>query len=169
MARINLKKLISKKDLRAVVEGAISALDAPIAIRNVEGIILVGTDSNICLNRYPIYLNGEEIGCVTGTEKAAFIADIISYAASADLDKRTLAVDTLDKYEEVNFLYDFSSKIATCLGVSEVSQLVVTEAKKLINGTNVSVMLLNRKSGKLEIVSARGKEYNRKTEIYDNP
>lgn len=168
MVRINLKKLISKKELRAVVEGAIAALDAPIAIRNVEGVILVGAGSNICLNTYAVSLNGETIGYVTGTEKAAFIADMLSYAARADFDKRTLAVDTLDKYEEVNFLYDFSAKIAAALGVSEVSQLVVTEAKKLIEATNVSVMLLNQKTGKLEIISARGKEYNSKTEIGPN-
>lgn len=168
MVRINLKKLMSHKDLRAVVEGAIAALDAPISIRNAEGVILLGTDSNIGLNTYPIYLNGDEIGWVKGTEKAAFIADLIGYAARTDLDKRTLAIDTLDKYEEVNFLYDFSSKISTALGISEVSQLVVTEAKKLINATNVSVMLLNKKTGKLEIISARGKEYNRKTEMGPN-
>jgi len=168
MVRINLKKLIYKKELRAILEGAIAALGAPIAIRNVEGVILVGADSNICLNTYTVSLNGETIGYVTGTEKAAFIADMLSYAARADMDKRILAVDTLDKYEEVNFLYDFSGKIAAALGVSEVSQLVVTEAKKLIEATNVSVMLLNQKTGKLEIVSARGKEYNRKTEIGPN-
>jgi adenylate cyclase len=168
MVRINLKKLISKKDLRAVIEGALGVLDAPIAIRNVEGTILFGEDCQISLNTYPIILADEVIGYVIGTAKAAFIADMLSYAASADLDIRTLAVDTLDKYEEVNFLYDFSSKIATCLGVSEVSQLVVTEAKKLIEASNVSVMLLNEKVGKLEIVSARGKEYNRKTKIGPN-
>lgn len=168
MVRINLKKLISKKDLRAVVAGAIAALDAPIAIRNVEGVILFGEDYDSSLYTHPVMLADEVIGYVTGNPEAAFIADMLSYAASADLDIRTIAVDTLDKYEEVNFLYDFSSKIATCLGVSEVSQLVVTEAKKLIEATNVSVMLLNQKIGKLEIISARGKEYNRKTKVGPN-
>jgi adenylate cyclase len=168
MVLINLKKLISKKNLRAIVTGAIATMDAPIAIRNIEGVILFGEDSHPCLYTHPITLADEVIGYVTGTQKAAFIADLLSYAASSDLDIRTLAVDTLDKYEEVNFLYDFSSKIATCLGVSEVSQLVITEAKKLIEATNISVMLLNHKIGKLEIVSARGKEYNRKTKIGPN-
>ncbi|PSB13262.1 guanylate cyclase [filamentous cyanobacterium Phorm 46] len=168
MVRINLKKLISKKSLRSVIDGARGALDAPIAIRNVEGTILFGEDCQDFFNSYPIILADEIIGYVTGTEKAAFIADMLSYTASADLDIRTLAVDTLEKYEEVNFLYDFSSKIATCLGVSEVSQLVVTEAKKLIEATNISVMLINEKVGKLEIVSARGKEYNSKTKIGRN-
>ena len=168
MVRINLKKLISKKDLRVVIEGALGVLDAPIAIRNFEGTILFGEHCQSSFNTYPIVLADEVIGYVTGTQKAAFIADLLSYAASADLDIRTLAVDTLDKYEEVNFLYEFSSKIATCLGVSEVSQLVVTEAKKLIEATNISVMLLNEKVGKLEIISARGKEYNHKTKIGPN-
>lgn len=168
MARINLKKLIYKKELKAVIEGAIAALDSSITIRNSEGTILIGESSYVSSNNYPVMLSGEIIGWVAGTEKAAFVADILSYAAGAELDKRTLAVDTLDKYEEVNFLYDFSSKIATCLGVCEVSQLVVTEAKKLIEATNVSVMLLNKKIGKLEIISARGKEYNSKTKIGPN-
>lgn len=168
MPRINLKKLISKKELRALVTRAIAAIDSPIIIRNSDGIILIGEDSCDSSNTYPIVLSDEVIGCVIGTEKAAFIADILSYAARAELEKRTLAVDTLDKYEEINFLYDFSSKIATCLGVSEVSQLVVTEAKKLIDATNVSVMLINQKNGTLEVVSARGKEYNSKTKIGPN-
>ncbi|MEK0179983.1 MAG: GAF domain-containing protein [Oscillatoriales cyanobacterium] len=168
MVRINLKKLISKKDFQAVIKGAISALDAPIAIRNIEGVILLGQDSHPCLYKYPVVLADEVIGYVTGSQKAKFIADLIGYAAQADSDTRTLAMDTLEKYEEVNFLYDFSSKISSCLGVSEVTDLVVTEAKKLIDASNISLMLVNPKSGKLEVISARGKKYNSKTKIGPN-
>ncbi|MEG4323115.1 MULTISPECIES: adenylate/guanylate cyclase domain-containing protein [unclassified Microcoleus] len=168
MVRINLKKMISKKDFRAILEGALGVLDTPMAIRNVEGTIVFGEDGQTSLNSYPIILADEVIGYVTGSQKVAFIADMLSYAASADLNIRILAVDTLEKYEEVNFLYDFSRKISTCLGVYEVVKLVVTEANKLIESTNISVMLMNKKIGKLEIISARGKEYNRQTTIGPN-
>jgi len=154
MVKINLKKLISKKDVASVVSGAISALDENITIRDAKGMILFGTDSQLVSPKYPISAASEVIGWVTGSARAVFLAEMLSYIAKTELEKKTLAQETLSKYEEINFLYEFARLIASCKGIQSVTELVISETKKLINATHVSVMLLNEKTGALEAIAA---------------
>ena len=163
MVQINLKKLIKKKKLSSVVQGTIAALDAPMAILDNKGIILLGDKDINLAERYPIQVAGETIGWVAGAKKASLAANLLGYIARAELDKKNLAVEMLEKYEEIHFLYELSGKLANCLGIEKVIQLVVEEAQKLIEATNVSVMLLNEETATLEIISERGQEYNQKT------
>jgi len=78
-----------------------------------------------------------------GADRAACVAEMLGYIASKEYEKKILATDSLEKYEKINFLYDISGKIASCLGVKEVTKLVLDEAIKLIEATSTSVMLLN--------------------------
>ncbi|MGK7901463.1 MAG: diguanylate cyclase [Hormoscilla sp.] len=163
MVKINLKKLISKKDVASVVSGAIAALDEIITIQDAKGVILVGSDSQLVSPKYPIAAASEVIGWVIGSDRAVFLAEMLSYIAKTELEKKSLAQETLSKYEEINFLYDFSSLIATCQGIQSVTELVILETKKLINATHVSVMLLNEKTGALEAIAAPGADPKEKT------
>jgi len=162
MVPINFKKLISKQALASVVKGTIAAIDGDIAIQDAEGVILIGEKSQFYSNRYPVKVASEVIGWVVGAAQAASVAEMLSYIASQEYEKRILATDALEKYEEINFLYDISGKIASCLGVKEVTKLVLDEVRKLLEATSASVMLLNEEIGILEIVAAWGKEYRQK-------
>jgi len=95
--------------------------------------------------------------------KAAAIASLLTYLAGQEMEKKTLAKEVLDKYREINLFYDLSEKLTACLDVQEIAKLVILEAKKLIRATNVSVMLLDPQSQKLEISVADGREYEIKT------
>lgn len=147
-----------------MVSGAISALDESITIQDAQAVILVGSDSSTPLTassqlgspKYPIAAASEVIGWVIGSDRAVFLAEMLSYMAKTELEKKTLAQETLSKYEEINFLYDFASLIAACQGIQSVTELVISETKKLINATHVSVMLLNEKTGALEAIAAPG-------------
>lgn len=163
MVKINLKKLISKKNVASVVSGAIGALDESVTIRDAKDVILVGSDTQLVSPKYPIEAGEEVIGWVTGASRVVFLAKMLSYMANSELEKKTLAIDTLNKYEEINFLYEFASKISTCKGIQSVTELVISETKKLIDATNVSVMLLNEETGALEPIAAPGAEPNQKT------
>lgn len=165
MVKINLKKLISKKDVASAISGAIAAKDENITILDAKGMILFGTDSQLVSPKYPICAASEVIGWVIGSDRAVFLAEMLSYMANTELEKKTLAQETLSKYEEINFLYDFSGLIATCKGIQSVTELVISETKKLINATHVSVMLLNEKTGALEAIAAPGAEPNQKIVI----
>jgi|GEM_PF-991316 len=165
MVRINLKKLIAKKELASIITNIIGDLGAAIAIQDAEGKILFGEENQSFCYQYPVEVAEMQIGWVTGTEKAATIAQMLSYIANREFERKVLAVDTLEKYEEINFLYNISGKIATCLGIQAVAELAIDEARKLIEADNVSVMLLNQETGKLETISAWGNRSNQQTEM----
>lgn len=165
MININLKKLISKPDVSLAINNLILELDAKITIWNVKGALLIGESSSLenLSKKYPIQVGPDTIGWVTGSEKGAIVSQILSCLANQEIEKKNLAIETLEKYEEINFLYEISSKIAGCFGIKEIVDWVIDEAQKIIDGSNISVMLINQKTGELEIISARGEECGEKT------
>jgi adenylate cyclase len=108
--------------------------------------------------KQPIEVCGEAIGWVTGTaeNKVKAIAVLLNHLATREFERKTLAAEALDKYREINFLYNLSGRMASCLGVKEVSELVMDEASKLIEATSASVMLLNEENDLLEVVCGIG-------------
>ena len=165
MVQINLKKLILKKEIYPVVEKLIYSLETPVAIRDIKGTILAGSDSKNVLYKYPIKAASALIGWVTGPEKAVIVAQTISYMATTELEKKKLALETLNQYEEINFLYDIAGKIATCRGLQELGDLAIAEMRKVIEATSASVLLFDRDREVLEVVSAWGPEYSQKARI----
>jgi len=76
-----------------------------------------------------------------------------------------LARETLDKYRELNLLYNISEKLTGCLALYQVAQLAIDEARRIIPATSASAMLLDDKTGKLEVIAAFGEEYQPKTTL----
>lgn len=153
MVQVNLKKLIAKKQLHSVVNRIICALGISITLLDEAGLVLMGDPPVNGLEKYSIQVDDQILGWVIGPPAALTVAEVISYIASQEWEKKQLAIETLDKYEEINFLYDFSKKIATCQGIQDVIKLVIEETQKLINSTHISVMLVNEKRGGLESIS----------------
>jgi putative methionine-R-sulfoxide reductase with GAF domain len=140
-------------------------LDTPISIQDAEGKLLLDNDKTQPLGRYPVELAGEAIGWVIGSEKAAPVASLLSHFVKNELEKKTLARETLDKYKEINFIYNISGKITACLDLKEVAELVIDEARKLISADSGSLMLLNKETGKFEVIAAFGQKYATKAPI----
>ncbi|MEE8185363.1 MAG: GAF domain-containing protein, partial [Thermodesulfobacteriota bacterium] len=162
MIRVNLKKLISNKEVDLIINDIINTIDTPIAIQDADGRFLMGKDRENLSGKYPVELSGEVIGWVIGGGKSSTVASLLTHLANKEFEKKALACETLAKYKELILLYDISEKIASCLDPKEVARLVINEAKKLIKANNASVMLLNEKKGQLEIIAASGKEYEPK-------
>lgn len=165
MVQISLKKLILKKEILSILDSLKQALSTTISIQDVAGNLLVGDEINNS-SKYPVTVQGEIIGWVTGDEKASMIADLLSYLANEELEKKALARETLERYKEINLLYNISAKLTACLDVNQVAKLVLDEATRLIQATSASAMLLNEKTGKLEIISAVGQAYQSKLTLF---
>lgn len=157
--KINIKRLIHKKEVTAIINDLSNVMKMPLCIQDDEGRVLLGNVCTDSLNTYPIQIAGQVIGWVIGLENASIVASIISYLANQELEKKTLAHETLDRYKEINFLYKISGKLATCLDFKEVAKLVIDEATRLIKADSASAMLFNEQTGKLEIIAALGKAY----------
>lgn len=155
--KISLKRLIHKKEVLFIINDISNVMKMPLCIRDAEGKVLLGHDSTNSLNKYPIQLANQVIGWVIGLENASIVASLLTYLANQELEKKNLANETLDKYKEINLLYNISGKLSACLDVKEIAQLVIDEATRLIQASSASAMLLNKKTGRLEIIAAFGK------------
>ncbi|CAN1209646.1 hypothetical protein TUMEXPCC7403_05440 [Tumidithrix helvetica PCC 7403] len=159
MICIDLNKLITNQETSSTIENMIDALGVPLSIENLEGIVLFNNaTSSTFLHRYPIVVLDRAIGWVNGNEKARCIADLLGYMATSEFEKRSLAIDALEKHEEINLLYDISSRISTCLDVKSIADLVLEEASKLVKTTRAAVMLLDRSTQTLSISSMQSSQ-----------
>ncbi|GAB4290135.1 MAG: hypothetical protein Fur0025_24840 [Oscillatoriaceae cyanobacterium] len=120
------------------------------------GGLLVGTAPGDELDKIPIELEGSVIGWVLGGEKAAPVAGMLAYLASKELEKKILADKLLDKYREISFLYDISTKITASLELKRVAGLALEEAGKRTQSSGGLVFLINERNGRLESLEGWG-------------
>ncbi len=168
MVKISLKRLLAKKEVSSILSELLKVTDTPISIQDVEGEVLLDNlnDYRIYpLSKYPIELAGQVIGWVIGGEKASPIASVLTHLAKNELEKKALARETLDKYKELNLLYNSSGRMAACLELTAVAKLVLEEARRLIAANSGSVMLVNEQTGKFDVISAFGQQYDPKAPL----
>lgn len=163
---ISLKKLIKKKEVSNVIMSLINVIEASVIIEDADGgVLLRGSDSPSHSEKYPVKVSEDIIGWVRGGGNALPIASFLSLLADKEDEINSLAIETLDKYKEINIFYNTIEGITASLELKEVARMVIDEAGKFIKLTSASVMLLNENTKVLEILSAFGKEYNPKINL----
>lgn len=150
--------MLAKKEYYSVIANAVKAIEDYIIIQDVEGNILIGSESGKPTNKYPVEVLGQAIGWVEGSEKASAVAGLLSHLANKEFEKKTLANELLDKYREITLLYEISQKLSASLDLQEVAKLVIDEATRLLTATSGSVMLNNPCTGKMEIIFEFGND-----------
>lgn len=165
MVQFSLKKILLKKEVSLIIGNFKSAIGNSISIQDTAGRLLISYGNSCQTCKYPVTAQGEIIGWVFGEENVSVIAHLLSYLANEELEKRALARETLEKYKEINLLYRISAKMTACLDLKEVAKLVIDEARKIIEATNGSVMLLNPETGNFDIIATFGQEFNPKAPI----
>lgn len=156
MSTLSLKRLLSRKDILQIVHQLTATIPQPLYIQDTAGAILLGDNRQTDDRAFPIVLEGVELGYVVGAPAAEAIATLLSYLANKELEKKRLAQETLDRYKEITLLYNTCEKIAANLELQAVAELVLEEAKKLIQGTWGLVLLLNPDTQQYESVAAFG-------------
>ncbi|GBF33089.1 HD-GYP domain [Desulfocucumis palustris] len=159
--KVTLKNIIKRQEVASIL-GDIAPVDE-LVITDPGGKALIGNNnSGKPLPGCPVKLGEEVIGWVMGGEKAETLAKLLSYLAVQELEKRSLARETLEKYKEISVIYDITEKLAASLDPKQVSQLIVGEAKRLIQADNISVMVIDEDTGLYSILAASGTEYHPK-------
>lgn len=149
----NLKRLIRKKQVLDIIDDITASIETAILIKNVAGEVLVGKEEEVDGEKFWITVNDKVVGWVVGEKKAETLANILTYMANAEYEKRILINETLDKYREITLLYNVSEKITSCLDRKKASKLAINEATRLINATNAQVSVINKESKKLEKIA----------------
>ena len=164
MTQIRFKKLLAKKEVAKILNEVSRDISATVGIQDHQGNLLWGEIPENPSGRYPITIGDEVLGWVVSIGEAASISSLLSYLAKEELEKRQMARELLQKYQEINLLYNLSEKITASLDLSVIAQLVIGESKRLFKTTSASIMLFNEERKVLETISAFGtaKELNSK-------
>ncbi|MEL6552747.1 MAG: GAF domain-containing protein [Cyanobacteria bacterium J06621_11] len=153
----SLKKLVLRKEL-ALVTHVIEAMDPHLCVQSESGSYLLGNQhtfqKELETARAPIVLEDETIGWVSGGEKAAIAAELLSSLARRDFEKRTITQDLLSKYKEITLLFRLSEQILDTLEVNEIAQLVINEAQQVLPSDGGFLMLLHEPTNTLENIAS---------------
>lgn len=163
MTHLSLKKVLLRAKIMAIIEQLLQQLDIEINICDTENNYLLGQYDKSLSLRKQLEVEGQILGWIhSKSEKSTIILDVLNLILQQEFEKKSLAGEILEKYEEVNFFYDISSKISTCLKIEEVIQVIYHEVKKLINFDYISVILVNSETGELEtLITGREKVIKR--------
>jgi hypothetical protein len=101
MEYISINQLVAKNEISSIVQSIVDASDAPICIQDLEeGAIVRNSLYDInCSHRFPIIALDHVIGWVKGNEKVGYVADLLGHLAKSEVEKKSLAVDALEKID----------------------------------------------------------------------
>lgn len=160
MTQLKLKRLLSKKkEATPIVSALIETINAPISIHDIEGNILIGPANNDAQGKYPITCGNDIVGWTIGQERAELMATLLTHLANKEAEKDALADEMLERYRELNLLYNLSEKLATSLEVKAVAEMALDEASRLIKATGGCIMLLYEGQTDLETVAVFGQSF----------
>ena len=94
----------------------------------------------------PIVVEGETVGWVEGDRAARAVASVLAYAAAREADKRSLAREALERYRELNLVYDLADALSGLRDVTAVAEAALAEVNRLPGG-GVGFLLLGNAAG----------------------
>lgn len=143
MEPAEFKRLVVRhRHVAPMLSVLLAGTDARVVISDAEGAVILdrqagpaaAADASAAIGHHPITVEGGTVGWVDGPRPAAAVASVLSYACSRELDKRALAREALDRYRELNLIYDLADEIGATLEVDEVARVAVEEAGGLPTG-----------------------------------
>ena len=143
----DLKRLITRhRHVAPMLAVLLAATNARVTISDDAGSVILdrqagGGSPDAPTERHPISVEGATVGWVEGPRPAGAVAAVLSYAAAREADKRALSREALDRYRELNLIYDLADTIGATLEVDAVTAVAVVEASRLPSGGEGFVVL----------------------------
>ncbi|MBK1985984.1 GAF domain-containing protein [Sphaerospermopsis aphanizomenoides BCCUSP55] len=156
MPTVNLKKILHKKELLSLIQDLVNQLHIAVEIELVDGTILMSMGEKTSENRYPIEVSGEIIGWVVGEQQATILANLLSLQAKQEAEKKELAKELLERYQEIDLFEDISTQLTTSLKTRQIAQLVLQEMSQLIESSAGLILLLSPDGKTFEIIAEFG-------------
>lgn len=156
MSAVSLRKILNKKELPSLVHNLVYQFNIAIDIELVDGTKLISIGEQPAKNRYPIEVSGEIIGWVVGGEQATLLATLLSFLAKQEAEKKVLAKELLERYQEIDLFEDISTQLTTSLDTRQIAQLVLQELSQLIESSAGMILLLSPDATTFEIIAEFG-------------
>ena len=143
----DLRRLVVRhRHVAPMLSVLLAATNARVTISDAAGTVILdrqagGAATDAPSERHAIKVEGVTVGWVEGPRPAGAIAAVLSYAAAREADKRALSREALDRYRELNLIYDLADQIGATLEVRAVADVAVAEAGRLPSGGEGFIVL----------------------------
>ncbi|MEH2183296.1 GAF domain-containing sensor histidine kinase [Nostoc sp.] len=161
MSAASLRKMLNKKELLSLIHNLVYQFNIVIDVELVDGTKLISIGEQTVENRYPIEVSGEIIGWVVGEEQATILANLLSFLAKQEAEKKVLAKELLERYQEIDLFDDISTQLTTSLDTRQIAQLVLQELSQLIESSAGMILLLSPDATAFEIIAEFGVFFER--------
>lgn len=165
MDAAELRRLIVRhRHVAPMLSVLLAGTDARVTITDLDGNVILdrqggaaagaagtgsGAMTGAAAERHPIVIEGATVGWVEGPRPAGSIAAVLAYAGAREEDKRSLAREALDRYRELNLIYDLADQIGAVLETDAIATVAVAEASRLPTGGTGFVLLLDEDGSQL--------------------
>jgi hypothetical protein len=144
MTDIDLARLVVRhRHVAPMLSMLLGGTNAAVRISDTEGTLILerGEAGGIGSERFPIVVEGATVGWVEGDRIARAVAAVLSYACAREADKRSLANEALERYRELNIVYDLAEALSGLRSVAAIGQAALAEVNRL-PGDGVGFLLL---------------------------
>jgi putative methionine-R-sulfoxide reductase with GAF domain len=130
---LDLARLIVRhRHVAPMLSALLSGTNAGIRIRDDHGTVILEREATgIGFEKFPISVEGRTVGWVEGDRTGRAIAAVLSYAVARETDKRSLAREALDRYRELNLVYDLADRLSGDHDAETASFVILEHASRL--------------------------------------
>ncbi len=158
MTQTALKKLLNPRNVAyALIADLLHAFAAPVAVLDPDGTLLVGENYIGETEKNAVEYEGRRLGWVQGPEpQSVIIARLLGQMLAKEAEKRALAGDLLDKYRELNLLYNLSEHLLATPEPQAIAATSLSEAARLIRTSTAWLLLREEGSAGLNLIATTG-------------
>ncbi len=133
---IDLPRLVRRhRHVAPMLSSLLGGTNAAVRILDGSGAVILDREGGgIGSERFPIVVEGETVGWVEGDRVARAVASVVAYAAAREADKRSLANEALERYRELNLVYDLAATLSALRGVAAIGQAALGEVERIPGG-----------------------------------
>src|SRR4051794_5320359 len=126
---LDLARLIVRhRHVGPMLSALLTGTNAGVRISDAAGTVILEREANgIGFEQFPITVEGQVVGWVEGDRVARAIASVLGYAVAREADKRSLAREALDRYRELNLVYDLAERLSGDLDLGTVTGIALAE------------------------------------------
>jgi sigma-B regulation protein RsbU (phosphoserine phosphatase) len=158
MTQTTLKKLLNpRKPTFTIIADLLHSISAPVAIIDIDGTLLAGKEYVGEAEKNAVAYEEQRFGWVLGPEpQSTIIARLLGQMLAKEAEKRSLAHELLDKYRELNLLYNLSEHLLSTPDPQAIAATTLSEAARLIQVSAAWLLLLDEDSAGLNLIATAG-------------
>lgn len=155
---VRLKRLLNQNQgtVAKLLAESSAAMGSPVCIKDASGALLLGDEPSSASEVHKINCGEETIGWVAGNSGSQVLARWLAHLANQAVDMDALADEALNRFREVNLLYNLTGKLTASLDPKDVCSVAIEETRRLISSSAGGVMMLDESGRRLVLAAGFG-------------